>query len=67
MAESFDPEIDATVFIGHGDCMEDAKYLEQKVRERFGVQNVHINYIGAVVGAHTGPGVAVLFFYGKKR
>ena len=67
MAESFDPEIDDTVFIGHGDCMEDAKYLEQKVRERFGVQNVHINYIGAVVGAHTGTGVAVLFFYGKKR
>ena len=67
MAESFDPEIDDTVFIGHGDCMEDAKYLEQKVRERFGVQNVHINYIGAVVGAHTGPGVAVLFFFGKKR
>ena len=67
MAESFDPEIDDTVFIGHGDCMEDAKDLEQKVRERFGVQNVHINYIGAVVGAHTGPGVAVLFFYGKKR
>lgn len=67
MAESFDPEIDDTVFIGHGDCMEDAKYLEQKVRERFGVQNVHINYIGAVVGAHTGPGVAVLFFFGKNR
>ena len=67
MAESFDPEIDDTVFIGHGDCMEDAKYLEQKVRERFGGQSVHSNYIGAVVGAHTGPGVAVLFFYGKKR
>ena len=67
MAESFDPEIDDTVFIGHGDCMEDAKYLEQKVRERFGVQNVHINYIGAVVGTHTGPGVAVLFYYGKNR
>ena len=67
MAESFDPEIDDTVFIGHGDCMEDAKYLEQKVRERFGVKQVYINYIGAVVGAHTGPGVAVIFFYGKKR
>ena len=67
MAESFDPEIDDTVFIGHGDCMEDARYLEQKVRERFGVKQVYINYIGAVVGAHTGPGVAVIFFYGKKR
>jgi DegV family protein with EDD domain len=67
MAESFDPEIDDTVFIGHGDCLEDAQYLESKIRERFGVKNVHINYIGAVVGAHTGPGVAVIFFYGKKR
>ena len=67
MAESFDPEIDDTVFIGHGDCLEDAQYLESKIRERFGVKNVYINYIGAVVGSHTGPGVAVIFFYGKKR
>ena len=67
MAESFDPEIDDTVFIGHGDCPEDAEYLAAKMRERFGVKNVYINYIGAVIGSHTGPGVAVLFFYGKKR
>ena len=67
MAESFAPEIDDTVFIGHGDCLEDAQYLERKIRERFGVKNVYINYIGAVVGSHTGPGVAVIFFYGRKR
>ena len=67
MAESFDPEIDDTVFIGHGDCLADAQYLERKIRERFGVKNVYINYIGAVVGSHTGPGVAVIFFYGRKR
>ena len=67
MGESYDPEIDDTVFIGHGDCPEDAEYLANKVRERFGVKTVYINYIGAVVGAHTGPGVATVFFYGKKR
>ena len=67
MAESFDPEIDDTVFVGHGDCLADAQYLESKIRERFGVKNVYINYIGAVVGSHTGPGVAVIFFYGRKR
>ena len=67
MAESYDPEIGDTVFIGHGDCPEDAEYLANKVRERFGVKHVYINYIGAVVGAHTGPGVATVFFYGKKR
>ena len=67
MGESYDPEIDDTVFIGHGDCPEDAEYLANKVRERFGVKTVYINYIGAVVGAHTGPGVANVFFSGKKR
>ena len=67
MAESFDPEIDDTVFVGHGDCPADAEYLANAVRERFGVKNVYINYIGAVVGTHTGPGVAVIFYYGKNR
>ena len=67
MAESFDPEIDDTVFVGHGDCMEDAQYLAYSIKERFGVKNVYINYIGAVIGSHTGPGVATVFFYGKER
>ena len=67
MAESFDPEIDDTVFVGHGDCAADAEYLANGVRERFGVKNVYINYIGAVIGAHTGPGVATVFFFGKNR
>ena len=56
-----------TVFIGHGDCAADAEFLAKSVKERFGVKNVYINYIGAVVGTHTGPGVAVLFYYGKNR
>ena len=67
MAETFDPEIDDTVFVGHGDCTADAEFLAKSIRERFGVKNVYINYIGAVVGTHTGPGVAVLFYYGKNR
>ena len=31
-----------TVFICHGDCIEDAKYLESLVKERYGVKNVLI-------------------------
>ena len=67
MAESFDPELCDTVFVGHGDCAADAEYLAKSVQERFGVKKVYINYIGAVVGAHTGPGVATVFFFGKNR
>ena len=67
MAESFDPELSDTVFIGHGDCLADAQTLESAIRSRFGVKNVYINYVGAVIGAHTGPGVAVIGFFGKNR
>ena len=67
MAETFDPELSDTVFIGHGDCMADAEYAAEQVKSRFGVKNVVIVYVGAVIGAHTGPGVVVLFHYGKKR
>ena len=67
MAETFDPELSDTVFIGHGDCLADAQTLESAIRSRFGVKNVYINYVGAVIGAHTGPGVAVIGFFGKNR
>ena len=67
MAETFVPEMNDTVFIGHGDCPADAAFLAQQIKERFGVQNVIIRYVGAVIGSHTGPGVAVVFYYGKNR
>ena len=67
MEETFDPELSDTVFIGHGDCPEDAEFLASAIRERLGVKNVTDNYIGAVIDAHTGPGVAAVFYYGKHR
>ena len=67
MAEQYDPQLCDTVFIGHGDCAADAEYLAASIRERFGAKNVHVTYIGAVVGTHTGPGVATVFFFGKNR
>ncbi len=56
-----------TVFIAHGDCTEDAATLEAMVKEKCGVKNVITGYVGPVIGAHTGPGVLVLFFLGSKR
>lgn len=56
-----------TVFIGHGDCAEDAAALEALVKEKYGVKNVITGYVGPVIGAHTGPGVLVLFFMGSTR
>lgn len=56
-----------TMFIAHGDCPEDAAALEAAVKEKCGVKNVITGYVGPVIGAHTGPGVLVVFFMGKQR
>ncbi len=56
-----------TVFISHGDCMEDAEYVAGLVKERMGVQDVRINYVGPVIGAHSGPGTLALFYLGNRR
>lgn len=56
-----------TVFISHGDCLEDAQQLAQMVTERMGVKEVVINYVGPVIGAHSGPGTLALFYLGSER
>lgn len=56
-----------TVFISHGDCLADAEKVAQMVKDRFGVQNVVISYVGPVIGAHSGPGTLALFFLGTHR
>ena len=56
-----------TVFIGHGDCIEDARYLESLIKEAYKVKEVIIHPIGPIIGSHTGPGAITLFFLGKHR
>ena len=56
-----------TIFISHGDCKEDAEYVAQQVRDRLKVKTIFVNYIGPVIGSHSGPGTMALFFLGTKR
>lgn len=56
-----------TIFIGHGDCIEDARYLESLIKEAYNVKEVIIHPIGPIIGSHTGPGAITLFFLGKHR
>ena len=57
----------ATMFISHGDCPEDAEYLSGLLKRDYGVKEVYINYVGAVIGSHSGPGTLALFFMGEHR
>lgn len=61
------PLADQMVFITHGDCLEEAQWLEQQIRERFGVRNIVVNCIDPVIGAHSGPGTMALFFLASNR
>ena len=56
-----------TCFVVHGDCEADANILADTIKAKYGVKNVHIGYLGPVIGAHTGPGVLVVCFLGEHR
>jgi len=58
---------DDMVFISHGDALEDAEYVREQIRQRFGMEHFLINHIGPTIGAHSGPGTVALFFMGESR
>ena len=55
------------LYICHGDCQEEAESLRDIIEEEVKFKNVIINYVGNVIGAHTGPGVLAVIFLGKNR
>lgn len=56
-----------TVFITHGDCKEDAKFIAAAVKTRYGVKDVVINCLDPVIASHSGPNTLAIFFMGKER
>lgn len=55
------------IFISHGDCEEDAQFVADQIKERFGIESFLINYVGPTIGAHTGAGVVCLVYLGDYR
>lgn len=55
------------VFISHGDCAPEAEALAKYIQEKFSVETLLINFVGPVIGNHSGPGTLALFFQGKRR
>ena len=56
-----------TIFVSHADCLDDAKHLQELVKEKYPNHQVIITEIGPIIGAHTGQGTLLLLFYGKDR
>ncbi len=56
-----------TMFLSHSDCLEDVEYIARQIREKCGTKDFKFCDIGPVIGSHTGPGCAVVFFFGEPR
>lgn len=56
-----------TIFISHGGCRQDAELLADMIRSRSKVADIMINYVGPVIGSHSGIGTLALFFLGTER
>ena len=67
MKEGWTPEMGRLVVIGHGDCPEDAEQLRQAVLREFPDADIRTAYIGPIIGAHTGPGMLALIYWGANR
>ena len=61
------PLADQTVLICHADCPDNVEFVSRLLRERFGVTDIRAEFIGPVIGSHTGMGTLGLFFRGEHR
>jgi len=59
--------MDQKCMISHSNCLEDAQYVARLVKEKFGYDTEIIDFIGPVIGTHTGIGTVALFFWADHR
>ena len=58
---------DQTLFISHGDSEEDARLVAEMIKERTGLELQVLNFVGPVIGSHSGPGTIAVFYIGSER
>jgi len=55
------------VLIGHGDAPEAAEILRKEISYKFPKAEISITEIGPIIGAHTGPGMLAVIYWGNNR
>jgi len=67
-AENIGDPAGKTVVILHGDVRDEAEILKTQLKNRLpGLQEIRIQMIGPVIGAHAGPGTLASCFIGRER
>ncbi len=57
---------EATVFIEHADCLEDALFLKDLIIDMVNPKKINISNVGPIIGATVGPNSITVNFYGEK-
>ena len=66
-AEGWEPDLGRQIMIGHGDCLELAEMLGEQLKAAHPQAEISYAMIGPVIGAHTGPGMLALTYWGSNR
>ncbi len=64
---NYDPSVSKTIYISCADCIPDAEKLKETILGLYPDANVKITMLSPIIGAHTGPDMAALIYYGKNR
>lgn len=67
MNKIYDTDENSAVFIAHADALEDAEFVAKKIKEKTGITNIVIDYIGPVIGTHAGAGTIAVFTLGTDK
>ena len=67
MRQGWRPDLGKMVIVGHGDCPADAQLLKDAIAAGFPEADIHIVPIGPIIGAHTGPDMLAIIYWGDNR
>ena len=65
--KKIDKEYNDMIYISHGDCLDDVKFLQSEIIKQLGIKKFMVSLASPIVGAHVGPGAIGVFFLAKSR
>ena len=58
---------DDPIFISHGDCRDEVDYVIDLIRAKKPNVRIEVNFVGTVIGTHSGCGTVAIFAKGSHR
>ena len=66
VAERVEDAPNATIYVEHANCIDDANYFVSRIKEIVKPKEVLLSNVGPIIGATVGPDTITCSFYGKE-